>query len=855
MFVRTTEVSRIGDLLLSGKCVSLVGSRWSGRSEILSRVRQRLLAHERRVIVVRGVGKEVALEAIRLSLPPAVRRRLGPRGATVAVVIDELEPAVLAEPSAFLVDDADRLDNASWAVLESIHKATGSVVLATDLAPAATDPPRRSLMSIAQPVVEIALGDLGLTAIHDLLEGIMGGPVDLALAARIHAISGGNTGLAVAVGESALASGRVRRVDGVWCGAPDLWSADLDGVFTSLLSSHPPALRTAVEMLSIVGVTDWYSAARVVGLDVLDALESVGRVRVVTADGRSVVAVHPEGIVDYYRHQPLSARRLSLIERLGALLGDARRGELVDHVRREWGGSTSDADTLPLRCSAEVPVLARMFAQDFRMRSASAERRWRDQPSARTAADLLLIRLTGRTDAAAIDDLLARVAGLPVEGSPDELELRWLTARSMLARGDSLDEARGVIDAGIRGESPGRGALRTMSASLVLERRAATDSEIDAFRASASREGVESAIAAIALATALILRDDGAGALAVLDAPTDTPRTPLMEVHVEVLRGLALAADGQFLVATRWATTRLERAIANLDRLALVGHAYVAALGLVCMSRYREAAHIASIPLRMEATASPLLLAPDRAILVLLWAISTLDGRASSARGFAARAERALPGSGTLPFGDVAWGHAATLLKDGHRAQARERFTALATELRDRGCVLAANAAHFLALMSSADSADPTDLQGCGAEELFAAHLAARRAAILRDGRALEVAAERLIGVHAYPAASEYLSEAGRVYREAGDGEAAARVRDLAAASSGTLGAAAGRSGSALTAREADVVRLIASGLSNAEIAGRLVISIRTVESHINNVRRKSGLTDRGDVGRLTTFV
>ena len=42
-----------------------------------------------------------------------------------------------------------------------------------------------------------------------------------------------------------------------------------------------------------------------------------------------------------------------------------------------------------------------------------------------------------------------------------------------------------------------------------------------------------------------------------------------------------------------------------------------------------------------------------------------------------------------------------------------------------------------------------------------------------------------------------------------------------------------------LTLREADVVRLLASGCTYAEIADRLGISAHTVASHIKNVYRK----------------
>jgi len=56
--------------------------------------------------------------------------------------------------------------------------------------------------------------------------------------------------------------------------------------------------------------------------------------------------------------------------------------------------------------------------------------------------------------------------------------------------------------------------------------------------------------------------------------------------------------------------------------------------------------------------------------------------------------------------------------------------------------------------------------------------------------------------------------------------------------------------GATLTERETEVLRLVAVGHGNAEIADRLDISVKTVELHKSNAMRKLGLKGRVDVIR-----
>ena len=96
-------------------------------------------------------------------------------------------------------------------------------------------------------------------------------------------------------------------------------------------------------------------------------------------------------------------------------------------------------------------------------------------------------------------------------------------------------------------------------------------------------------------------------------------------------------------------------------------------------------------------------------------------------------------------------------------------------------------------------------------------------------------------------ASARELAEAVRVVA-AGDALLSPSVTRRLIAEFARMGAPRGPSRKTLqdlTERETEVLALVARGLSNAEIAGRLVVAEQTVKTHVSRVLMKLGLRDR----------
>jgi len=137
-------------------------------------------------------------------------------------------------------------------------------------------------------------------------------------------------------------------------------------------------------------------------------------------------------------------------------------------------------------------------------------------------------------------------------------------------------------------------------------------------------------------------------------------------------------------------------------------------------------------------------------------------------------------------------------------------------------------------------------------DQLDVAAAAARRLHRLADG----LRRDNLRGLAHLASAEVALAAGGNAVAETRQALArfeqlgAARKADEAAAllrSLGAEGRTVRRNGGDLTSREREVLALLGEGLSNAEIATRLVISQKTAGHHVSRIFRKLGLRNRGE--------
>ena len=238
--------------------------------------------------------------------------------------------------------------------------------------------------------------------------------------------------------------------------------------------------------------------------------------------------------------------------------------------------------------------------------------------------------------------------------------------------------------------------------------------------------------------------------------------------------------------------------------------------------------------------------------------------QAAAQAGDAAGASSALGGAeavarsgAPLQESNICLGRAWLACVEGAFSEAQHLAREAADIAEGRGQLAsAAMALHDLARMGDPERAAPLlskvvpRVEG----ELFRAFGLHADALLARDAPALEACAAGFLELGAMLYAAEATAAAAVAYAEAGREssahQAAARAVSLRARCDGAVTPLLSTSSSLgdLTRREREIAALAASGLSSAEIATRLVLSVRTVDNHLHHVYGKLGVRRREDL-------
>jgi DNA-binding NarL/FixJ family response regulator len=758
------------------------------------------------------------------------------------------------------VDDAHLLDEVSAVLVHQlVLRRVAGVVLTLRTGQTAPDAVTALWKDGHLPRLELQPLSLEETAM--LVEARLGGPVDSVAARRLWSITRGNALYLRQLVDGELESGRLCQVVGVWRWLGEVaLSPGLVELVSARIGGLPDAQRKVVEVLAL---GEPLGVALLVGLTDAVAVEQV--------EARGLVEVYPEG-------RRLQARLAH------PLYGEVQRAQMGTlHARRLCGriacalgaaGGRRADDTLRravLMLDSDLPPDSVLLTD-----------------AARRATELGDLALAERVARAAV-----------AVGGGFESRLLLGNALTWSGRGTEADTEGAALVALARTDAQRAQAamLRTAALAWVLARPAEAEAVLDAIASTisddaaalelAAQRSVHDAVlgrtvqaaeaatgvlahprcspAAIQLAGwALAVACGGLGRLERVDedlghinARAESFEIGLHQAAVVVcywLRGLLLAGrlDQADQTARRYrercqdtsgpadavvslmcaavATSRgqvqtaargYRQAIAAVHGADPGGWSFVGLVGLTgALGMVGDATSVRQAVVEMTAARHPTFVYLEPEVLLALSWVAAAEGGVSEAVALAQQAAE-VAASQHQPAVEVLALHTAVCFGDRTVA---DRLTQLATQV-DGPHALAA-AAHAAALTAD-------------------------------DGAALHAASVQLEQMGALLLAADAAAQAAALYtrqgRRGAAHMAATRAHHLAQACEGarTPALAAIAAALPLTPREREIVTLAASGLSNRDIAQRLVLSVRTIENHLYRATTKLGTSDRTELAAL----
>lgn len=846
---REESLTSAVDLIRAGVSIDVVGSRGSGRSAFLKALRSRIEEDEWTVIAVRGIAslRQHPLAALHLAGigDPGTQRP----GSNLHGTADALRQALRPQRSVLFLDDWDDLDESSWGVAESVRREYGvPIVLSRLQGLRARHTPSGLPASTLEPSYVIDMTPLRFEEMESALELYLSAPIEATTMSRVFAKSGGNIGLALSLVDATIREQRLVLRAGEWTATRDLWSSGLRAVLEAHLESLDDATRDALEIIAIVGVADIDTASQLVDWGTLELLEERRMITFIPSGDRQLVAVMPPLLVEFFRHEPLTARRTRLT---GQIVRQLSTPESVWSVLTEPQSSPSSG--------GRDALFVRLLQERARARRIVTAAEWEANPTASSA--VRYIRALMHTHTPRVRDVITEVLSSPHALSGDDASRADFSAlRAEWIAYVENDMARALAQ--LQSDAPRVGRFGRMLDAIEVQLLANLDVVPEDFSTRLEvTDELPTAVKAVLLETQM-------GVLVSLGRFADAKRVFRLIDTVDdgqqrhaprMLLGLALFGEGDSRAALDVLQRGFDEAHGYLD---IDGVRAFGTAAAVCHLASGDHAAVDDLLEIIFSAGEPSPLPPGMQLSLLSIAavVAIRRGQLTVGERLAADLDQLGAVDGPLPGQSNAWPQVQLLAFDGKGQDAAE-------VLARSGEVLWTRGARFAGLMAelSAVELDPTPARlGSAlahAKELpeaagLSAHAAFTSALVARDAEAMLATVGELDDRGLTGTALSACRFARAWFAEAGDDVAQRRALGLEEeVRSRHVGrnfdlARFGAIAVTLTEREKEVGRLAASGLSNAEIASRLVLSVRTVESHMHRIMRKLDVSNRRGLRR-----
>jgi DNA-binding NarL/FixJ family response regulator len=781
-------------------------------------------------------------------LLPADPKRNNPRGNWLRAAADAIASG--PGPLMLVVDDAHLLDNASATVVQQLAAPDRAFVVLTTRTGLPAPEPLLALWKDA--IVErLDLTPLSRKDIDQILDRVLGGPIDGAARLELFQASQGNALFLHELVLGGLDTDILRREQGVWRLTKRLSSSPrLVELVQARLVDLDQSERELLELLALGEPLPWEIVGQFAEPAMVDRLERHGLVQ--TVQQRNVLLVglaHPL-YGEVLRGQLTALGRMAASRRLAeaaAGIGVERVGALPLAVWQLDGGGKVDPEVMVeaargARRAGNLSLAERLTvaAMDAGAGASAGllhakvlgERGWHER------AQELLAELAEKADSEAERAVVAIERGRAL--------LYWL--------GRGADAAETLENAAAKVTGPYLAMITAHRSLVALMRGRLADALAAATMLDAAAPGRGLSTGAATAAVAAALGGHDKQALSYLERADQRAeaagRTRLAQL-------VTLCEAGRLADAGAEATSLYDKALRVHSR---TGQAWVA------MMRGRIGLLTGQLGPAENAFAEGMAIAAQIGQLALRRWCAAGVALAAGQRGDAVRAAAAIDELDSLPPADLhllaadelrarAW----TSRLRGHPVRAHDLLRQAAEVATGSGALaLAAAAWHDLARLGGPDVTAPlTEIAGATDNQLVATRAAAVTALHRHDPDGLTAAGERFEAMGALLLAAESIAAAAAEYRRRQDNRPAERLADRAHALMdrcdrvNTPGLELAGPVAELTSREREIATLAAQGSSNKEIADALVVSVRTVETHLQRAYTKLGVSSRNGLATV----